>query len=416
MIFCVFLLVVLQVAFCAVLPEDPPPAYTLFDELAGEPSVVCQKTAACKGADLPREHMAFIQYRSSKGTLYDALWNTLGFMAEKDLSVEAALEKGLLAAQERYGSFHSKASAVQSLLHNDFGSFCYCLSAKHRMTYGFSGGKPLPYTKINRIFSKYERRQWEILPMGYDYKAEELDYGELRILTPLGGFRCTPTPVRVQFVLDPQSLRAIQLKEEGTVKFLDKVRILAQEKAQKMWEMAKKEEGQIVIKRVDCQGQLHAIVWDSRKAFDINKRSAGDFFRTCVLQGAHLGYTENEERHYAFYNKGIRRVLKAHVLQDLKKTRLTKPFQDMTPLVKKDFVNIPLTWTETFGEDGPQPGDVDMWFLTFGGVTLKGCKVFTPMSVCEAVGPRNYLKALNYDKSEQSLLQIMSWLNWWNWN
>lgn len=179
-----------------------------------------------------------------------------------------------------------------------------------------------------------------------------------------------------------------------------------------MFKRAAEEGEKIVIKYVTSQGQLRAIVWDGRNVFDDKHRSVGEFLRTCSLQGAHLGYMDDEERHYAFYNKGICHVLKTRFLQSLKTSRSVEPFQDVEPLSEKHCVCIPYTWTETFGEKVPHPGDLDVWFLTFGGVTLKGCRIVTPASDKVGVGPRSYLWALAYGKA-QVLKQKMNWLNPW---
>ena len=343
-------------------------------------------------------HTVLVQYMSEEQQLHEVVWHTFGIIYSGRSSVESLFERSLLNGNED-GIFLALKSELSESLVRLGVHLRFCLAKNICVTYG-KHSRPLCAKHLETMFPKKESKLWQINPVS---GTDAMRSREVRLWTSNGGLSCTPCAVQGKcFSFIPSdSLRSRQMDEEVKPEFVREVCVRADAKLRVLEKAAVEEHEKVTIRFMTKSGVRWA-VWDGAAVVDKNGKTLGAFLRDCVLQGTNLGYlNEPSEKHYAFVNHSLCKLLCERLAEDLSKGRDVVRLDGAPFLCAKDLHALPFLthfgWVVVPKDTLHYPSRLYGCALTFAGVTIEGVHFEVNVNFRESLEPRNYLWALDHD-------------------
>ena len=350
------------------------------------------------------EHQALVQFKWDDGQLYQGRWNTFGLIFNANASVEEVLERNLLNGCDEEQFFVSDFELYEVLTSLDYG-LIPCLE-RGLVRYEGLSDQPLGLKQALNMFPPGEHKMWQAFFPGMLCRRE-LDWREVRIIVAGGGYSCKPTceevprsllrtyllsavgeypgelpldVARYRARLGENSLRLLQLREEKTEFFQEKLRLAAEESVREMDQAAKDQaagEGDawnVVVKIVTRDGEKVGVVWDGRTVFGNRDLSLREFLSCCVLRGTSLAYTdETSKRFFAFVSDDIKQMLIGGLSADVEYGIRVKDCETEDPLEKRHILQMgDMAWTVVPGRGEGCFVYEESCTIAFSGLMLQG--------------------------------------------
>ena len=302
------------------------------------------------------EHRALVQFKASDGVVYQVWWNTLGLMYNEVQSIEGFLEESFTFCND-CGCICDRTGFIELFLGCD-ADLAMCLRRQWSVSYEGLGGAWLQAKMMReQVFSNKEMvRQSKVLPKG---SRRALVKEELRVTVDQGSLCFMPLISKIS-----------RRRLEGEEAFENRLRQAAEAKMLALQQAAHAEGECVTVQLKRLDGTLCGCVWDGTHVFDREGLLLGEFLRYCTLQGISFGYVDEGERHYAFANKYIRKVLTKRLSYDLLFSNNVDSLDGVEVLSRADVMSIPyLSWSvvapdSTLKKDG--------CLLKFAGGALEG--------------------------------------------
>ena len=378
--------------FC--VPQEPPPNYYLC--VLGALKLFCAN-----------EHDVIVRFKSCEGELFEVCWDVYGLMYNGGSSVEAVLERNLLAGDHR-GGFSLPFGELSLLIKDDL---MVCLKKGIYVHYNLDRAYPLGPEQLKAMHPSSAFNRWEVLAAGEGCQ-NDIAPGEFRVLFARGGYRCQ----LMRYAANPECGLGVQRQMlcEDCPDFVGRVKFAAREALSRLQRFAYEQGESVVVRCVRGNGQVRSALWSVCGVSDLwsvcgvsdrRGRSVCDFLHDCAMQGTSVGYTDEDSlRYFSFSNKDIRKMLQRNLLKDMKRGWPVEFFREEGPLQIQDVRSMPyMTWT-LVPQGSLKRCDVPhTWSLTFSGVTLAGVPAhdqrFFPQCFVfyGYLFPRNFLWALDYE-------------------
>ena len=381
--------------------QEPPPVYTPYSSEWSSPLVGCAPPPySIDCFDVLREsnatYMATVEFKSFEGTLYQVRWDLFGQSFNGSSSIEAVLERSLLAGDNQ-GFFKMHDSEVERVFKGDGVGLKGCLSKGHCVSYDDLRGALLRHRHLSEMFPVDEYKKWRVLEGN---EMRDLMCGEMRILFDGGGLSCLPTPTPGAREIPSNSIRCAQMEAEDTTAFVEKVRYYAEEKKSLLQEEMSRLGKDVHVRYVTGSGKVLTAYWDGSQVFDATGRGLLDFLQDCVLLGCNLGYVdEGCEKHYAFTNECLRDLLRKCLALDLARNVNVFFATEGGRLTSEDLLEMPyMSWTVVERGRLRRPEVRYACAISFAGATLEGVPRCLQRFVQTYLLPRNFLWAVCYDE------------------
>ena len=372
--------------------EDAPPAYSKFQPLYERDST----------------YMALVTFKALDGRIYQVRWNLYGYVFNISSSVEAILERSLLAGDER-GIFLVHKSEVERIFTLSLCGLRGCLERNKHISYRGVRERALCSKHIAEMFPKGEYKQWQVLKGD---ATEALTLGEFRVQFDEGCLSCTPSCVQgVRDCIQPGTPRYEQLKQECTADFVAKVRYYAEEKKRGLQEAALRLGEDVLVRYVNSSGKTLSVHWDGSVVCDAKGRYLLDFLQDCVLLGCNLGYIDERcEKHYAFTNESLRELLCVGLAFDISKSQKIFFLRNENHLTAAALRAMPhMTWTVVTQGRLRCSEEPYTCSISFAGATLEGVPSIEQVPKKTHLLPRNFLWAVCHECVAAKLPKGVCW-------
>ena len=350
-------------------------------------SISLEKTVG--GYDVPvREHEVIVQYKAGKsGVEYQARWDVYGVMASAYGSVEALLEESLLLNDVCHNRL------IDDMLKNVFPA--YFGHEEISFDGGAGGLLPLSRTIYESSVLPICARSWEPLKETGAFEKEEV-----RLVFARGALKGHPGRYsgkvdETDGCVAPRGTALLRTREsEKTYAFRKELARKAQEEQTRLYAASNEFQNRILVRCMTATG-VRGVEWRAETVVGVSCRSAKNFLLDMVLQGTSQGYTDDEVRHFAFYNKSIKKFLKRVLGFDLQKDVRVDPLGNMKLLKIEDLKKMQtLSWTVVPTDKCLRPDKVGAFVIMLGNVALEGIPQRAQVEET-LLRSRNYLRIID---------------------
>ena len=344
---------------------------------------------ALSGHHTLNEHEIVIKFMSQKGTLHQVWWDIYSVSFINEHSLEHWLDTCMLC-----GDTHGYFKSIP--LVNVFSALQCYLKGSTSIWHDPSTTRYTPLTKahISHISSKNSQEIWQAVDALF---TQDLMPGEFRIFSQRGGLRYLPGYFAESIQCSAQynaECTIPQIHAEKTEEFQKKLLDCACKKDRHLTDSFKKQDQTIAILCITNKKEARGCIWLKANSLGLRSQKIFDFLKNCVLRGTALRHTDYTLQYYAFFNKGIGKILQECLPQHISKAHKKRDSQvcaiEGVPLLReRDLSFVPFnTFLWKVCADGipKRPTEAGSFIITFAGVALEGTRAF---SYCEDCPPEN---------------------------